>query len=278
MDDYLGLSGRHIVVMGVANRRSVAWAVACLLREAGANVVFAFRDEALLERNRKLIGETAPAVVCDVEKDEDIAALPSRLAPSCPQVDGLVHSIAFANFSGGVRPFHATPKRDFLQAVDISCFSLLNVANALKGMFSPDASIVTMSISTTRMAAESYGYMGPVKAALDASVVFLAKSLTSEVSPGIRVNAVGSGPLKTSASAGIPGYVDAYLFAEKAMMRHRALETREAAEVVAFLLSRRSSGINAQTVVVDGGMGGNYFDREIVRTVASSPTAPSNGN
>ena len=140
----------------------------------------------------------------------------------------------------------------------------MNVCNALKDHLAPDASIVTMSISSTKMAAESYGYMGPVKAALDSSVVFLAKSLTSTVSPEIRVNAIGASPLKTSASAGIPGYVDAYLYAEKATLRHRALETPEAANVAAFLLSRRSSGINAQTLVVDAGMACNYFDSTII--------------
>ena len=135
---------------------------------------------------------------------------------------------------------------------------------ALAPLLAPDASVVTMSISSTRMAAESYGYMGPVKAALDSTVVFLAKSLSASLSPDIRVNAVGAAPLKTSASAGIPGYVDAYLFAEKATMRHRALETREAADTALFLLSPRASGINAQTLVVDAGMGANFFDHSIL--------------
>ena len=115
------------------------------------------------------------------------------------------------------------------------------------------------------MASENYGYMGPIKAALDSSVAFLAKSLSQEVSPNIRVNAVGAGLLKTSASAGIPGYIDAYLFAEQVIPRRRALETDEPAQVLAFLLSPRSSGINAQTIVVDAGMSINYFDRGIVR-------------
>ena len=263
--DFLKLEGRNIVVMGVANRRSVAWAVSQVLAEAGANIIYVFKDEGLLEKNRKLIGEAAPAVVCNVESDDDMAALAGRIAAYAPVVHGLVHSIAFANFSDGLKPFHATLKRDFLQAVDISCFSLMNVCNSLKGLFAEDASIVTMSISTTRMASENYGYMGPIKAALDSSVAFLAKSLSQEVSPNIRVNAVGAGLLKTSASAGIPGYIDAYLFAEQVIPRRRALETDEPAQVLAFLLSPRSSGINAQTIVVDAGMSINYFDRGIVR-------------
>ncbi|MFA6816128.1 MAG: SDR family oxidoreductase [Lentisphaeria bacterium] len=262
--DFLHLKGKNIVLMGVANRRSVAWAIARVLLEAGANIIYIFRDQALLDKNRKLIGEEANALTCDVEKEDEIAALSKKCATLVPQIDGFVHSIAFANYSEGLKPFHGTLKKDFLQAIQISCFSLVQVVNSLKDLLSPDASIVTMSISTTRMASENYGYMGPIKAALDSSVVFLAKSLSRDVSPMIRVNAVGPSLLKTSASAGIPGYIDAYFYAEKVLPRHRALETREAADVVAFLLSNRSSGINAQTVVVDAGMSINYFDRELI--------------
>lgn len=266
--DFLGLRGKNIVLMGVANRRSVAWAVAEVLREAGANLLYVFKDDNLLKKNRSLIGSEATALVCDVESEAEVAALGASVAAAVPEVHGLVHSLAYANFSEGIKPFHATLKRDFLQAVDISCFSLLQVCNQLKEVFSADASIVTMSISTTRMASENYGYMGPIKAALDASVVFLAKSLSQDASPAIRVNAVGAGLLKTSSSAGIPGYIDAYLYAERVIPRKTPLATREAADVIAFLLSGRSSGINAQTVIVDAGLSINYFDREVVRAVS----------
>ena len=262
--DFLQLSQRNIIVMGVANRRSVATAVGAVLRDAGAKVLYVFKDEALLEKNRTLIGAEAPAITCDVASEEELAALPDKVAAVFPRVDGLVHSLAFANYSEGIRPFHDIPRADFLQAMDISCYSLVCICHHLKGLFSADASIVTMSISSTRMASESYGYMGPIKAALDSSVVFLAKSLATQVSSDIRVNAVGASPLKTSASAGIPGYVDAYLYAEKATLRHRALTTVEAANVAAFLLSPRSSGINAQTIITDAGMGCNYFDEHLV--------------
>jgi enoyl-[acyl-carrier protein] reductase I len=122
--------------------------------------------------------------------------------------------------------------------------------------------VVTISISTTRMASESYGFMAPVKAALDSTLAFLAKSFSrfSEV----RFNAVAAGLLKTSASAGIPGYVDAYLYAEQVIPRKRALDTGEVADVATFLLSPRSSGINAQSIVVDAAMSTNYFDRTII--------------
>lgn len=268
--DFLHLHNKNIVLMGVANRRSVAWAVAKVLHEVGANVIYVFKDDALLEKNRALIGAEARTVICDVEKDSDLAALPAAVKAIAGEVHGLVHSIAFANYSEGLKPFHETVKKDFLQAVDISCFSLVQVANQLKSLFAPAAAIVTMSISTTRMASENYGYMGPIKAALDSTVAFLAKSLSQEVSPFIRVNAVGAGLLKTSAAAGIPGYIDAYLFAEKVIPRHQALDTAEAANTVAFLLSPRASGINAQTITVDAGMSINYFDREVVRRVTAA--------
>ncbi|MBQ6470920.1 MAG: SDR family oxidoreductase [Victivallales bacterium] len=267
--DFMRLENRNIVLTGVANRRSVAWAVACALRECQANILYVFKDQELLERNRKLIGEDARAIVCNVESDEDMGAFSTRVADHFPVVHGFVHSLAFANFSEGLKPFHGTLKRDFLQAVDISCFSLVQMCDRLKALFAPDASIVTMSISTTEMASENYGYMGPIKAALDSSVVFLAKSLAENVSREIRVNAVGAGLLKTSASAGIPGYIDAYLYAEQVIPRRRCLDTSEPANVVTFLLSPRSSGVNAQTIVTDAGMRINYFDRAIVRKVSS---------
>ena len=262
--DFLNLEDNTILIIGVANRRSIAWNVAKALLEAKARLLYVFKDQTLLEKNRPLIGDDAKAVVCNVENDGDLDRLREFVAENTKQLNGILHSIAFANYSEGLKPFHQVKKADFLQAMDISCFSLMNVCNSLKDQLAPDASIVTMSISSTKMAAESYGYMGPVKAALDSSVVFLAKSLTANVSPEIRVNAIGASPLKTSASAGIPGYVDAYLYAEKATLRHRALETSEAANVAAFLLSGRSSGINAQTIVVDAGMACNYFDSSII--------------
>jgi enoyl-[acyl-carrier protein] reductase I len=205
--------------------------------------------------------------ICDVEDEANIVRVRDEISAAIGgaeggRIDGIVHSIAFANYSEGMKPFHETRKDDFLQAVNISCFSFISIANHFKGLLTEDGSVVTITISTTRMAAENYGYMAPIKAALDSSLCFLAKSF-SEFSR-VRFNAVAPGLLKTSASAGIPGYVDSYLFAEKAILRKKALATREAADTAAFLLSNRSSGINCQTIVVDAGMSVNYFDKEIV--------------
>src|SRR6186713_1655882 len=262
MSDFLGLAGKKLLVFGVANKKSVAYHVGRTLDEAGATVVYVVRSEERRESLAKILGN-AEVHVCDVEHEEQIGRLRDELAGRGHKFAGLLHSIAFADYEGGMKPFHETPKRAFLRAVDISCHSLISLSNALKDLLEPNASVVTVSISTTRMASENYGYMAPIKAALDSSLAFLTKSF-SRFSQ-VRFNAVAPGLLKTSASAGIPGYVDSYLYAEQIIPRKAAVQTQEAANVAAFLLSPRSSGINAQSLVVDAGMSINYFDAEIIR-------------
>lgn len=261
--DFLDLTGRDVLVMGVANRKSVAWHVAQVLADAGARVIFGVRSDERAETVRKLAGDDAVVIRCDVEQPEDIERLAREVADVSDRLHGIVHSIAFADYSSGWLPFHETPRAAFLQAIDISCYSLVAVSNVLSDLLDPDhGSVVTISISTTRMTSENYGYMAPVKAALDSSVCFLAKSFSAF--SRIRFNAVCPGLLKTSASAGIPGYVDSYLYAEQATLRKQAVQTDEVAAAVAFLLSPRSSGINAQGLVIDAGMGVNYFDKRLV--------------
>jgi len=260
--DFLELAGKRILIFGVANRKSVAYQTGKVLEEAGAEVIYVVRSAQRKESLAKILKE-APIYVCDVEHQNEIDQLQSQISQKYEVIHGLVHSIAFADYSAGWLPFHQTPRAAFLQAVDISCFSLIALSNAFSPLLDPEqGSVVTISISTTRMAAENYGYMGPVKAALDSSICFLAKSFSNFSK--VRFNAVCPGLLKTSASAGIPGYVDSYLFAEKATLRKEAVQTREVADAVAFLISPRSSGINSQGIVIDAGMGTNYFDKEII--------------
>jgi enoyl-[acyl-carrier protein] reductase I len=259
---FLGLEGKTIVVFGIANKKSVAWHVADTIAKEGAKVVYVVRSEVRRESLKKLI-PGAEIYLCDVDHDEQIERCCRELAAKHPMIHGIVHSIAFANYSDGMKPFHETKRKDFLQSVGVTCYSLIAIANALKQNLDRNASIVTISISTTRMAAENYGYMGPVKAALDSSLCFLAKSFSAFSE--IRFNAVGAGLLKTSASAGIPGYVDSYLFAEQLTLRKRALGVEEVANAAAFLLSPRSSGMNAQTIILDAGMSVNYFDKSVIK-------------
>jgi enoyl-[acyl-carrier protein] reductase I len=272
--DFLQLTGRTVLVLGLANRKSVAWHVGRVLREAGATVAYVART---LQRRESILPlvDGADVFVCDVEHPEQIDRLRREVGQRHPRLHGLVHSIAFADYGPvagrrdeGAPPaaapaFHETPKDAFLRSLDVSCYSLVALSRAFADLFDPDSSVVTISISTTRMAAENYGFMAPIKAALDSSVVFLAKSFSAN--SRVRFNSVAPGLLKTSASAGIPGYVDSYLYAEQATLRKRAVQTEEVANAVAFLISPRSSGINAQSIVIDAGMGVNYFDRDLVR-------------
>jgi enoyl-[acyl-carrier protein] reductase I len=270
MNDFLGLANKTVLVLGVANKKSVAFHVGQTLEQAGAKVVYVVRNEARRQSVAKLLGE-AEIYVCDVEFEDQISRLRGDLAAKGHRFAGLLHSIAFADYADGMKPFHETPKRAFLRAMDISCYSLMAVSSALKDLLEPDASVVTVSISTTRMASENYGYMAPIKAALDSSLAFLTKSF-SRFSK-VRFNAVAPSLLKTSASAGIPGYIDSYLYAEQVIPRKEAVETQEAANVAVFLLSPRSSGICAQSVVVDAGMSINYFDADVVRRFMSGGDA-----
>ena len=268
MSDFLQLQNKTVLVTGVANRKSVAFHIARLLQQAGAHVIYSVRSEERRAQVAKLTGDD-DIFVCDVGDSDQISNLATAIQQKVPVLHGVVHSIAFADYTDGLRPFHETNRSDFLNAVDVSCYSLIALSNALKDLLAIDASVVTISISTTRMASENYGLMGPVKAALDSSLAFLSKSFSRF--SRVRFNAVGPGLLKTSASAGIPGYVDSYLYAEQAIPRGEAVGTEEAAAAAVFLLSPRSSGIVAQTIVVDAGMSINYFDPKIVSRVVDAP-------
>ncbi|MEM0964626.1 MAG: SDR family oxidoreductase [Verrucomicrobiota bacterium] len=257
---FLQLEDRTFLVFGVANRKSVAWAVAKVLEAEGAKVIYSVRSEERRASLAKLLGDRT-CYVCDVEEEGALESLAEEIGAET-RIDGILHSIAFADYSDGFKPFHETGRKQFLQATQISAFSLSEIANAFKGRLAKDASVVSIGISTIELTAENYGYMGPVKAALEAVSRNLAKSFSSFSE--VRFNTVNSGPLKTSASAGIPGYMNNYLYAEKMTLRKRALATDEVADTAVFLLSPRSSGINGQGIVVNAGMDTNYFDKELV--------------
>jgi enoyl-[acyl-carrier protein] reductase I len=262
---FLNLENKTFLITGVANKKSVAYFVAKTLIEEKARCLFSVQSESHKETVQKLF-PGSKIFICNVEEDKSVENLGKIISEEGIKLNGFLHSIAFANFSEGIKPFHETKTIDFLQATNISCFSFVKLSNAIKETLTSDASVVTISISNTR--ATSYGYLGPIKAALDASVAFLAKSF-SEFS-NIRFNSVCAGPLKTSASSGIPDYIDNYLYAEQLALRKKALETQEVANTVVYLLSPKSSGINAGNIVIDGGMSANYFDQKIVKSVSKT--------
>lgn len=257
---FLQLEGKTFLVLGVANRKSVAWAIARTLEENGATVVHSVRNPARRESLAKLMGDRR-VYCCDVESEEAIADLATELGNDGIRLSGLVHSIAFADYSDGFHPFHETRRDRYLQATAISSFSLVDLSRCLKPLLEPDASVVAIGISSY-VTAENYGYMAPIKASLETSSRFLAKSFSADTR--VRFNTVNAGPLKTSASAGIPGYLESYLYAEKLTLRKAALRTQEVADTAVWLLSPRSSGVNGQGIVVNAGMDFNYFDKEVI--------------
>ncbi|MEX2381656.1 MAG: SDR family oxidoreductase [Opitutales bacterium] len=259
---FLNLENKTILVFGVANRKSVAYFVAKSLEEEGVRVIYSVRSEKRKESLAALLGDR-PVFVCDVEEKGAVEKLASEVGDRFGPLHGIVHSIAFANYSEGFKPFHETRREDFLQATAISCFSLVEIARAFKRFLDPAASVVAISISSHLVTAENYGYMSPIKSALDNAVRNLAKSFSEDSE--VRFNTVNSGLLKTSASAGIPGYINSYLFAEQMTFRKRALKTQEVANAVLFLLSERSSAMNGTSMILDAGMGTNYFDKDIVQ-------------
>jgi enoyl-[acyl-carrier protein] reductase I len=248
----LNLENKTFLIMGMANKKSIASFVAELLLKEKAQVIFSAQSEEHAKSINKLFPEQK-VLICDVTKTEDIQRLGTELEQT--KLDGFLHSIAFGQFR--TPHFHETSRADYLEATQISQFSLVEVTHSLLKNFNKDASIVTISISNTK--ATSYGYLGPIKAMLEATVPFLAKST------GLRVNAIASGPLKTSASAGIPNYIENYLFAEAMTLRKKALLTDEVAKSAIFLLSQMSSGINGTSLLVDAGMHCNVFDEEIIQ-------------
>lgn len=260
---FLNLKEKKFLVFGVSNKKSVAWHVAKLLEEEGASVVYSVRTPERRE-SVKIFLKDRPLFVCNVEKQGDVERLAKEVGEKFGPFDGVLHSIAFGNYKDGFRVFHETKREDFLQAVTISSFSLVEIARAFKPYLKNDASIVAISISS-QVAAENYGYMSPIKASLESCVRFLAKSFSKE--SRVRFNTVNAGPLKTVSSAGIPRFLENYLYAEKLTLRKQALKTQEVADLAVYLLSERASGINGQGIVVDAGMGINYFDAEIVETM-----------
>ena len=163
---YLNLKEKTFLILGVANKKSVAWGIAKTLEEEGAKVIYSVRSEARKESLEKLLGDR-PTYICDVEHVDQIESLAKSISKDYPLIDGIVHSIAFADYSDGFKPFHETSRENFLQATAISSFSVVDIAKAFKPYLTNNASFVSIGISSTLVTAENYGYMAPIKSSLE---------------------------------------------------------------------------------------------------------------
>jgi len=246
------LQGRTAVVFGVANKRSIAWAIAQQMQQAGAQLAITYQNERLRQEAADLIAElpNAQAFQCDVSRDEEIAQLFQQLKERYGKLNVLVHSIAYAPAEDLKGDFADTSRDGFRIALDTSAYSLVALARAARPLMTEGGSIMTMTYYGSARVIPRYNVMGVAKAALEASVRYLAYDLGKN---NIRVNAISAGPIKTLASRGISGFGDMLKEqAERAPLK-RNVDVNEVATTAVFLASDAGSGITGETLYVDGG-------------------------
>jgi enoyl-[acyl-carrier protein] reductase I len=247
------LEGKTGLVMGVANKRSIAWGIANAANRAGARLVLTYQSERLGENVRELAPSLNNPLLaqCDVVSDEQIHMLMNRIREEVGHLDFLVHALAFAPREALDGMYAETKRDDFKTALDISAYSLVKVAHAAMPLMQErQSSIVTLTYMGSERVVQNYNLMGVAKAALEASVRYLANDLGPR---GIRVNAVSAGPIKTLASSAVGGISNMIkLCAERAPLR-KAVDIDEVGDATLFLLSPLSRGITGEVIYVDGG-------------------------
>jgi enoyl-[acyl-carrier protein] reductase I len=249
----IDLSGQRALVMGVANHRSLSWAIADKLHQAGADLCLTYANDRFKGMVEEVVGDRPRVTLlpCDVTQDAQIDAVAERLGAEWGAIDFLVHGIAFAKKEDLEGLFVSTSRDGFQLALEVSAYSLLNVTNRLLPLLEKNgASIVTLSYLAAERAVPSYNVMGSAKAVLEQSV----RQLALELGPRrIRVNAISAGPVSTLAARGIHGFTDMLKkHAERAPLR-RNITKEEVGNAGLFLLSSLGSGITGEVMMVDGG-------------------------
>ena len=248
------LSGTSGLIIGVANKRSISWAIAQAMSTAGARLAVTYQGERLEENVRDLSEQLADPLVLplDVTSDDQMASVVSRCDEAFGGLDFVVHGAAFAPRDAMTRPFLETAREDFRVALDISAYSLVSVARATVPLLEKrgGGSLLTLTHLGSERVFPNYNVMGVAKAALEASVRYLAAELGPK---NIRVNAISAGPIKTLAASGIGGFSNMLqVHRERAPLR-RNTETSEVAEAARFLLGPSGRGITGGVLLVDGG-------------------------
>ncbi len=249
------LEGKTGIIFGVANKRSIAWAIAQTLSDHGMRLAFTYQGERLKGAVEKLV-ETLPGPSllydCDVTSDDAIQAVFDGLSSEFDQLDVLVHSVAFAPREDLEGAFLDTSREGFKASHDISAYSLVGMVRAALPLLekSESASILAMTFLGSQRVARGYNVMGVAKASLEAAIRYLAFDLGPK---GIRVNAVSAGPVNTLAARGIKGFHDMLKYHAERAPLGRNVELREVADTALFLASNMSSGITGEIIYVDCG-------------------------
>lgn len=246
------LDGKNVLVMGVANNRSIAWGTAQSLSSAGARLIFTYENERVEERVSKL-AETLPGSLlfpCNVAEDTEIDRLQLFLREHVGVLHGYFHSIAYAQSEDMEGTFVETSREGFRIAQDISAYSLAAVTQRILPLMSEGGSIVTMTYIGAERAIQNYNVMGVAKASLEASVRYLAHDLGQH---GIRVNAISAGPIRTLAAYGIKDFQTALKKIEDIAPLRKTVDTSEVGDTALFLLSQLARGITGEVIHVDAG-------------------------
>lgn len=250
----LNLEGRNIVVMGVANKRSIAWGIARSLHEAGARLIFTYVGERMEKSVRELVDslgrEDYLVLPCDVTKDEEIEQCFEKIKSEVGVIHGIAHCIAFANKEELSGEYLNTTRDGFLLAHNISSYSLTAVAKTARPLMTEGGSIVTLTYLGGERVVQNYNVMGVAKASLDASVKYLANDLGKE---NIRVNAISAGPIRTLSAKGISDFNLILKEIEERAPLRRTTTQEEVGDTALFLFSDLSRGITGETIHVDSG-------------------------
>ncbi len=247
------MQGKQGLICGVANKRSIAHAIAKSLHREGAKLAFTYQGDRLKKNVEEIAGELGSQLLynCDVTKDEDIKELFENLAKDMPHIDFLVHAIAFANKADLEKDFHTTSRDGFKLAHDISAYSLIGMAReAMPLMKANGGAIVALTYYGSEKVIPGYNVMGVAKASLEASVRYLAADLGQH---NVRVNAVSAGPINTLAARGISGFTKILdITPQKAPLR-RNVDVDEVGDASLFLCSSLARGITGEIMYVDCG-------------------------
>jgi enoyl-[acyl-carrier protein] reductase I len=248
------LKGKNILVMGVANKRSIAWGIAQSLHEAGANLLFTYQGERLKSNVQGLVSslgqERVILVPCDVTSDEDIKKAFDMIKQEVGVLHGVAHCIAYAKSEDLEDAFVSTSRDGFALAHDISAYSLVAVTNEARTLMTEGGSVVTLTYLGGKRVIPNYNVMGVAKAALEMSVRYLASDLGQD---HIRVNAISAGPIRTLAAKGIRNFNDLTKGVPEKAPLGRMVDQREIGDAALFLFSHLSRGITGEVIHVDAG-------------------------
>ena len=246
------MSGKRGVIFGVANDKSLAWGIAQRLHSEGAELAFTYLNEVFEKRVRPLAESIGSEIIvgCDVSRDADIDGVYAEIGERWGSLDFLVHSVAYASRDDLRQPFHMTTRDGFRLALDVSAFSLIAVTRGALPLMKNGGSIITLTYLGSQRAVPNYNVMGVAKAALEASVRYLAAELGEK---GIRVNALSAGPIRTLAATGISNFSEIFGIMENRSPMHRTVTQDEVGKSALYLLSDLSSGVTGDIHFVDTG-------------------------